>query len=227
MSTRSQVVSSDKHGLLLKPDTVYVWHALLNTAISPYKISKAEQEKALKFSDKKEQRYFLRSRTILRTVLGQCLQTDPEKIHWEHNPSGKPEFKNNPIHFNLSHSKTHFVLAVSKTLPIGIDTEYRRPFSKIDTVSKRFFTPQEHEQLTSLTNITHKKHLFFKLWCQKEAIAKAQGLSLFQTLQYSPTTDWHLHEINFRPHFQTTLAYQSREKKKIEIIDYHSFSESR
>ena len=80
------------------------------------------------------------------------------------NPWGKPELAGNPdLHFNLSHSGTWAVCAVSG-MPVGVDVE-TKPCSM--ELAKRYFLPQEAEQ-TELT----------RLWTAKEAFCKAIGRGL-------------------------------------------------
>lgn len=84
----------------------------------------------------------------------------------EYVSNGKPVYRNQDIHFSLSHSGSYVVCAVSDK-NIGVDIEgIRRNAIK---VAKRFFTTAECEWIGS------DVHRFSRIWTLKEAYAKLTG----------------------------------------------------
>lgn len=139
------------------------------------------------------------------------------------NDNGKPFLKNTQLEFNLSHSKTHGVLALSKA-PIGIDTEFRKNINFL-AIAKRFFAPSEYKTLLSQTTPEKKRHSFYTFWTKKEAFCKALGDKLVHHLHTDTQnlSEWHFETLPLKHRYQTTLAYKNKDKKTIKIFDYNSF----
>jgi len=88
---------------------------------------------------------------------------------------GKPFIQNQDLfHFNISHSKSWVVLAVSKD-EIGVDIEYIKPVC-FDTM-KGALTEEEYTKLQSLPNYEAVK-CFYKIWTVKESFLKMIGIGL-------------------------------------------------
>ena len=85
-------------------------------------------------------------------------------------PHLAPPYQN--FEFNLSHTKSYFALAITKDTPIGIDIESINKKTDIMGISKRFFHPEEHEQILKAKN---QEDCFLRIWTQKEALVKAIG----------------------------------------------------
>jgi 4'-phosphopantetheinyl transferase len=131
--------------------------------------------------------YFARDRTRyaanhanLRRILGAYLNQLPEQVKLQADPLGKPELAfEDPLAFNLSHSRTLAVLAVAHGQPVGVDVEDVRPIEP--EVAARFFSPAE---LTALNPLQGEAWLtgFYRCWTRKEAILKAEGVGLYRAL---------------------------------------------
>jgi hypothetical protein len=64
------------------------------------------------------------ARGALRMLLGSYLDVEPHALRFELDPSGKPRLPGAcPIHFNLSHSGSLAVYALTKIGDVGIDVE--------------------------------------------------------------------------------------------------------
>ena len=96
--------------------------------------------------------------------------------------TGKPIYKNLPIHFSSSHSEDLVVVAISKAEEIGIDIEFK---TNIDT---EIFKDFLHEEEKSLEKSKNKSSFFYSLWTKKEALLKASGVGVnadFSTIDCS------------------------------------------
>jgi 4'-phosphopantetheinyl transferase len=80
---------------------------------------------------------------------------------------GKPVWKNNNcfFDFNISHSNGLILIAVSKTVKVGVDVEKIRELKRLSF--KMVMLPEE------ITRIKETPCLFFDLWSKKEAVVKA------------------------------------------------------
>ena len=98
--------------------------------------------------------------------------------HFEYNEHGKP-FIEGGLHFSISHCKEGIAVVVDDE-PVGIDIEHIRPAS--DDLIERVMNEEEQRLIAEASA---PDRAFTKLWTQKEAIVKAQGVGIqsFEQLQ--------------------------------------------
>lgn len=167
---------------------VHVWSALLNyaeTDLSQFEsvLSVDEIVKAKRFHFAKDRIRYTAARGILRTIIGNYLQVDPQAVKFDYNSHGKPFCVNNPeLQFNLSHSNKMVLYAFVYNQLVGIDVEYIDEKVKVDAIAKRFFSTHEAEQLQQLSG-QQKIRSFFNAWTRKEAFLKALGQGLSYSLK--------------------------------------------
>ncbi len=126
------------------------------------------------------ERYWV-AHVALRRILASYLLVDPCSLRFEFEEFGKPKLVGAGLTFNLSHTRSIALLAVSKNQKIGVDTEpLNRPINT-EAISKRFFTAKEHQDLLSLSG-QERQQAFFRLWVMKEAFVKAVGCGLSGSL---------------------------------------------
>lgn len=175
----------------LENGTIHLWHTALDLRSKRFPLFQSwlsieEKIRAEKLNLRCRQRFIL-TRGILRNLLSNYSGQSPEKIHFSYTEAGKPLFinssLNNPIEFNLSHSRERVAFAFTMGTPIGIDLEYKTPRKYMDKIAYRFFSAHDYEQLKRLTR-EKKLNAFFKTWVRNEALLKARGYPL-QTHPYS------------------------------------------
>ena len=116
----------------------------------------------------------------LRRILGAYLNQLPERVKLQADSLGKPELAfEDPVQFNLSHSRTIAVLAVAHGQPVGVDVEDVRPIER--EVAARFFSAAELAALGALQGEAWMNG-FYRCWTRKEAILKAEGVGLYRAL---------------------------------------------
>ncbi|BCL34613.1 4'-phosphopantetheinyl transferase HetI [Nostoc sp. MS1] len=167
--------------LTLSSDEVHVWRISLEQPESQIQVlattlSSDELARVNRFYFPEHRQRFIAGRGILRSILGQYLGVEPQQVKFDYEPKGKPLLANNHsgLQFNLSHSQNLGLCAVNYTRQIGIDLEYIRPTSDLESLAQRFFLPQEYELLRSLPD-EQKQKIFFRYWTCKEAYLKATG----------------------------------------------------
>jgi len=175
----------------LADNDIHIWLNYLNVHEARIKhlyplLSSEEKERSERFKFYKHRKAFIASHGFMHTVLASYIDTNANEIEFSQTEFGKPSLidiqnKNN-IQFNLSHSGNMAILAVCKQHSLGIDVEFAE--RKVDWrgISKRFFTPNEQQQLDKLTE-EEQRQAFFQIWTRKEAHMKVtgQGLSLAPT----------------------------------------------
>ena len=172
--------------LNLEVNSVYLWQAELERnekEIQYFRsiLSKDEQSHSIRLCRRDTQRRFIIARGLLRTILAHCLRCDPGKLCFGYNRYGKPFLIDVPLYFNLSHSRTRVLYALSLHSKVGVDIEYIYSRCNQERIAKRFFTNDEYTLLNSLEE-DDKNRLFFYLWTRKEALSKAKGEGLFTFL---------------------------------------------
>ena len=172
--------------LSLFPNDVHIWQQSL--AVSPQQVqrlsallSQDEHQRANRFRRHLNRQQYIVGRGSLRRILSQYLHLKPEQIQFGYSPLGKPFLTTNNVssslQFNLSHSGQQMLVAVSAGSRIGIDVEYAHRNLEPLALSKRYFSPQE-QQLLSTSSPGQSTRLFLQLWTCKEALLKASGSGL-------------------------------------------------
>jgi 4'-phosphopantetheinyl transferase len=135
-----------------------------------------ERSRADRFDRAEDRRRYVVARCGIRVVLAAALGRRPTEIRLVAGESGKPALADGAIEFNLSHSGGFVVIALSASVPVGIDVEEIRSMPDRDAIA-RYFHPGEITDLGSLTE-PEATLAFFRCWTRKEAVSKALGLGL-------------------------------------------------
>lgn len=142
-------------------------------------LSAIEIERAEKFHFVNDKNRFIICRALLKLLLSEetGLNTNDLVINTTKNKKPYlPLFPN--VFFNISHSKNYAIIAISKN-PLGIDIEY----INCDFVFNDMVSSVCNENEMNALNSSFNKHLtFYKLWTRKEAIVKATGTGIDDTL---------------------------------------------
>jgi 4'-phosphopantetheinyl transferase len=135
-------------------------------------------------------RRFVAARGCLRRILACYVDLPPAALRLRYEPQGKPRLDapQAPL-FNLAHSGTWLLCAVTHGHEVGVDLEQVRPLPNAPALAKRFFAPSEAAQLATLPD-GQQQQAFFTCWTRREAYLKARGWGLKLPL----------------PHFAVTLA---------------------
>lgn len=161
---------------------LHIWRFCLNHASSQIPelaqlLSPKEQQRAKRFHFPKDSFRFTACRGMLRKILSIYLDIEPKQIQFSYEERGKPYLEGEQLHFNLSHSGSLAIYAITKNLPVGIDVEKIKVNKPVEEIAQRFFSKREQEIIKQLP-ITEKKLAFYRAWTRKEAYLKATGEGL-------------------------------------------------
>ena len=92
----------------------------------------------------------------------------PSEIEFDAGPHGKPQLVGAPVRFNLSHSGDLALIALTARAEVGVDVERT---SRRSSAVERTLTDGERATLDGRDRHTQ----LLRLWCRKEALAKASG----------------------------------------------------
>ena len=162
---------------------VMVTHVSLDPNTEDWKshlscLSIDEQKKVLQFHYEGDKLRFAKCRSVLRKIIGMWLNKPYSSLMFKFGKHGKPHLDHHTdIHFNISHTQGHAVLAFARDHEIGIDIENTQRDTDIDNVAQKVFTKKEQELLFQMDG-KNRKNLFFRLWTAKESFLKATGRGL-------------------------------------------------
>jgi 4'-phosphopantetheinyl transferase len=162
-----------------------------------------ERAKQARFRFVRDQRRYLVTRALVRTVLSRYAEVRPEDWTFATGPHGRPAIaapRAAALEFNISHSADLVMLGVTSGRTLGIDTEsIIAREADIDGLD-RYFAPEESAALLSLPPHARRRR-FFELWTLKESYIKARGMGLaigLDTFRFELTGDREL-ALHMRP----------------------------
>ncbi|MEZ5397810.1 MAG: 4'-phosphopantetheinyl transferase superfamily protein [Bryobacterales bacterium] len=176
---------NDRHtGVVASEHAVHIWKVNLDrqayqAAFFYDMLSHDEHKRAARYPFEVHRRRFIIARGILRLLLSGYLCTQPQKILFGYGPTGKPEVVSPAaqIRFNLSHSGSVALFAVSRVHEVGIDIETLRRDFDIAAITDLVFTARERVVFANCTE-DRKVAAFLRGWTRKEACLKAIGAGL-------------------------------------------------
>lgn len=175
--------------LNITPDEIHLWfvyfdeiyeESLLERYRSLLTAEERLQEKRYYFP--KDQRCYLITRAMVRTVLSRYAQVEPDQWTFSKNAYGKPEIAEHHalknISFNISHTKSLIVLGVTcGGGALGVDTENIRTREAPIELVTQYFAPNEAAAIYDVPKESQDQK-FYQFWTLKESYVKARGMGL-------------------------------------------------
>ena len=218
---------------------VHVWRAHLEQSASTLQemfelLSTGERRRARSFYFEEDRARYVVARGRLRVILSQYLDVEPGCLRFRHTPYGKPKLiqsgDEERLNFNVSHSGSLALYAITRLRSVGIDVERIRKDPSHEQVAERFFSPTERAMLQSLPAESRTK-AFFGCWTRKEAYAKGRGEGLTLPFdQFSVSIDptqptglienrvhpadvslWSIEEIDLGPGYTAAIAVEGHD----------------
>jgi 4'-phosphopantetheinyl transferase len=168
----------------LNPGDVHVWSVRLRQpavqlSMASQTLSADELARAQRFRFERDRDAFIAARGALRAIVGRYLDLDPASLEFSYGPHGKPALTGATadlgLNFNLSHSHTDALVALTHGRPVGVDLEYVLPFEGVDDFPTRIFSARELTEFQALP-LSQRDLAFYSAWTRKEAFIKATGL---------------------------------------------------
>jgi 4'-phosphopantetheinyl transferase len=173
--------------LSVAADAIHVWaYSLAASAecIERYRqwLSSTENDRAQRFIFARDGNEFVVAHGVLRRLLSMYCGVEPMALQFSVGPADKPSLETQclehaKISFNLTHSGSRALLAVSDGREIGVDLERVRGDIDKLSIARRFFFGTERDAI-ELAPPEHQVDVFFRYWVAKEAVLKAQGVGI-------------------------------------------------
>lgn len=168
---------------------VEVWTIALDTPRAAI-LTDEERSRAARFRFERDRLRWTNARSALRAVLGHHLKAAPLDLRFTFGPHGKPSVRG--VEFNISHSRGWAMIALSGTVPVGIDIEEIREDVDIAKLLLRLGEPGHAGSPVEL----------FHAWTRREAKTKALGLPLMEL----PRVDVRAIDVAAPPGFAASVA---------------------
>jgi hypothetical protein len=159
--------------------SVHVWRADLAAIEDRFEdlLCEDERARAARIVSARKRVLWTRSRVVLRALLGRYLDRDPLALCFALGPHGKPALAHDgtdevDLRFNLSHSGSLALVAVSAGREVGVDVECARARHTAE---------------------------FLHAWVAHEAVVKCLGLGLGLPLEGPPPADLWTASIDVGP----------------------------
>lgn len=163
-------------------DQVHVWRIALDSAVVnlPSRLgilSSDERARAGRFRFSSDRDAYVLTRAIAREVLAGYCGIAPAMLMFEYGPAGKPRLADRTApRFNIAHSGMLAVIAIARG-DVGIDVERRKP--PVPEVTPDVFSALETRVIQSADD---PLIAFYDIWTRKEALVKAKGTGLSESL---------------------------------------------
>jgi len=173
----------------------------------------------LKIEEKKKQ--FIISRSVLRLLLSSAVGKPYQDIEFFYGGHGKPSINESIntklIEFNISHSGNYALIAITLSNKIGVDIEEINIDLDHQSLSKRFFSKQEYDELQRIDE-SQQCDAFYSIWSKKESFIKATGKGVaFGLDQFSVSLDeGHEAGVDVKTPVQLEDAWFTYELQKID-----------
>jgi len=153
----------------------------LDAALRPW-TTPAERERARRYRATSDRHRHLAGRALARLLLARRLGCPPSAVAFTEGPHGKPHLEapatgGSSLHFNIAHTGTTVVVAVSQDEPVGVDVEALGRNVDTDALAGRVLTAAEQAQWRGLP-AAERRAALLHLWTCKEAFVKATGQGL-------------------------------------------------
>lgn len=145
-------------------------------------LNDAEKTQEPRFYFARDRRRYLVTRALVRTVLSRYVSINPKNWIFANTPYGRPEIVNEQakdasLAFNVSHTHSQIVLAVTRDRAIGVDVENIRAREVSMDIAGHYFAPPEVAVLMAAP-ADEQQYRFFEYWTFKESYIKARGMGL-------------------------------------------------
>lgn len=186
MKTLNYFWSPEPKDLTLSDKEVHVWRAGLELPSSQVQrlsgiLTDDELNRANRFSFEIDRQHFIVARGTLRSIVSRYITIEPSHLRFNYNQYGKPvlapEFSSYLLNFNLSHSGSMALYAITRNMEIGVDVEYLRSDFTHEEIAECFFSANEVAILRMIPG-EKKLEAFYTCWTRKEAYSKAHGKGL-------------------------------------------------
>jgi len=160
-------------------------------------LSPDEELRASRFRFEPDRARWVRAHSALRIILAGSSGIPAAEIRFAVGEHGKPKMlEGGDLEFNLSHSGSWAMVAVTRGVPVGVDIERIREGLDMGAMLRRL----------GETNLPDTEKALFSVWTRREAVSKAIGGALFRP----PDGDFRVVDLEAPEGYSASLATMGR-----------------
>lgn len=167
---------------------ISLWKADINSKnfdlnVIDHFLNEKESNRALSYRYDHDRRRFIISRGVIKVLLSNYTQQNIKDILLVQGINKRPLLLNAngfDIDFNITHSEDLILFAISNN-KVGVDVEFINPDFNYNDILHACFTEEEKDWVCSSPN---PRQTFYFLWTRKEALLKATGKGISDSLKY-------------------------------------------
>ena len=141
-------------------------------------LSHDECQRAERFKLEQKRQQYIITRGCLRQCLSNLTGIAPKDCVFEYLKYGKPVWSKqqrySDLSFNISHTHSLALIAISRQHSLGIDIEKIQNIKDPQPLVSRYFSPSEQIAFNQIA-VADKARAFCTIWTRKEAFIKAIG----------------------------------------------------
>lgn len=147
-------------------------------------LSDEERIRARNFLRHEDTLRFATVRVALREQLAQRLHIAPRAVRFSRDANRRPHLADsNRFDFNVSHTGSYGLIALSPVRRVGVDIEHRRAQFDWRTVAPLTLDPAERAWIERL-DVAQQSAAFYDAWVAKEALVKTTGAGIGEGVQH-------------------------------------------
>jgi 4'-phosphopantetheinyl transferase len=154
---------------------------------------------------------------LRRAALAWELGLAPADVSLRLVPDGPAELLDgSDLSVGLSHTDGVVAVAVARGARVAVDVERVRARAGLATIAARYFPAAEAAALAEAP-LDRRAALFFRLWTEKESLAKASGRDLFDVLPVRVPSEvgWWVNPIEVSPEHVGAVAVEVPDPRSI------------
>jgi 4'-phosphopantetheinyl transferase len=145
-------------------------------------LDEQEHARMRRYQRHEDQLRFAVTRASLKCLLaGMTARAHPSSVSFTYTARGKPEWRDAPVHFNVSHSGGIACIVISDRREVGVDVETLRDLDVAPLIDN-VLTAGERDILRRFPE-PRRRLAFYDYWVCKEAALKAVGMGIGESLQ--------------------------------------------
>jgi 4'-phosphopantetheinyl transferase len=187
LSQDPALICAGESALRVATGSVHVWAFDLKAAPACLEqcrqaLCSVERARADRFVHATGRDDFVVAHGVLRCLLGRYTGRQARDLRFSSGPNGKPaldapDSDGSALSFNMTHSQSRALIAVSDGREVGVDLEKIKPDVKGLAIARRYFASAEREAIEG-EPAPLQPGAFFRYWVAKEALLKGQGVGL-------------------------------------------------
>ena len=173
-------------------------------------VSETEWLKINRLKHQQNRALALSMRVQLKRLLSCYLGISPVELQFDTTEFGKPYLKNQTLSFNVSHSGSQALVAMTLEEDIGVDLEHWRYLDNLEGLVKRNFSSSEQAQWGNIS-AAQREETFFNMGVSRCGFSLTPPNRLLECpVEYGSASDWSCVSLKVGEKVSASLMLRSK-----------------